>query len=123
MSLPLQEPEIGFIDCVTHNLTGMQTLYHMLYNWKEDSRRPLILWCLKGTTEAQKNTIKVALSRERKIRGAVRTFELRFGEAWPYTHDGIRGDAMVVTRSLGSLTTRMNEAFQYLKHTQKGFPL
>ena len=108
--LPVSEYDPGFINCVIHSLSGAQVLYHLFHRWESDPNRPIIIWCEKGETSAKANAIRVALSKERKARGLPRTFELKFSEQWPYTHDGIKGEALKITRHGGTMLTRMRAA-------------
>lgn len=104
-----------FINCVIHQLTGAQILYYLLNIWTVDSQKPVVLWCRKGDAVSRASAIRVALSKERKSRDAVRTFELRVSEPWPYTHKGIKGEAIRIHRELGSMMTRVRAAMTALQ--------
>lgn len=116
MMMDRKEFDPGFIDSVTHALTGAQVLYHMLHTWESQPRLPIIIWCL-GDAGFKADSIRVALSRERKANNAPRTFELRFSEPWKHTHMGVRGEAIKVTRELGRTTTRIQAAMQRMNRS------
>lgn len=105
----------GFLNCVTHSLSGKQVLYHLLHIWEMNPYQAVILWCHQGDAQAKANAVRVALSKERRDRGEFRTFELRFGSPWPYTYMGIRGEAIVIERINGGMQTRVYAAFAALK--------
>lgn len=107
----------GFINCVTHSLTGIQVLYHLSLTWAQTPFQPIVIWCLPGDAAAKANVIRVALSRERKARGVKALFELRFSEPWPHTYMGIKGEAIKITRVGGGDLTRMRAAFAALERS------
>ncbi len=117
-SVPIKDFDPGFIDCVVHALTGAQVLFYLFNIWENESIYSTVIWCNKGETSAKVNAIRVALSKERAARGLPRTFELKFSESWPYTHNGIKGEAVKITRHRGSNATRLRAAFVSL--AQKG---
>lgn len=117
-AVPLSQNEPGFINCLVHNLTGAQVLFYLFHAWKDDPNRAVILWCEKGEALKKMNSIRVALSKERKARGLLRTFELRFSFPWPYTHNGIKGEAIKVEQVGGTLLTQMRAAFTELNRGQ-----
>lgn len=112
------------MDCLTHQLTGAQVLFHLMNVWRDNPNQPVTLWFFRGEAEKRLKSIRVALSKERSDRDITRTFELRFSESWPHTHDGIKGEAMKVTRVSGGTTTRLNAAFAVLKNStyKEGLP-
>lgn len=110
-SVPIKQYDPGFINSVVHSLTGAQILYYLLHTWASEPNRPVIIWCQTGEGSAKENSIRVALSKERKARDLPRTFELRFSAPWPYTHNGIKGEAIKVERTGGGVQTRMQAAF------------
>lgn len=110
--VPIKNADAGFVDCVTHVLTGSQTLYYLFSIWSENPEQPIILWYRRGEAEFRINAIRVALSKERKVRGLKRTFELRVSDSWPHTHEDIKGEAIKVERVGGTIQTRMRAAFQ-----------
>lgn len=118
MKYPVPHSDPGFINSVIHSLTGAQILYYLFHTWEQDSGRSVIIWCDKGEAVAKMNAIRVALAKERGARGQQRTFELKFSEPWPYTHMGIKGEAIKVERVGGNMQTRMRAAFVTL--AQKG---
>lgn len=118
-AVPIKHYDPGFINCVVHNLTGSQILFYLFTTWSEESTRPVILWCRKGDAEWKMNAVRVALSRERRSRGIPRTFELRFSEPWPYTYEGIKGEAIKVERHSGTLQTRVRAAIAAMKFGEK----
>lgn len=103
----------GFINCVTHELTGAQILFYLMHTWATEPTLSVILWCREDAI-SKGNNLRVALSKERKERKLVRTFELRMSEPWPYTHMGIRGEAIKIERVAGTLQTRVQAAAQAL---------
>jgi len=105
----------GFVNTVIHSLTGAQILFHLLHVWRDEPTRSVILWCRKGEALAKMSAIRVALSKERGVRGTPRTFELRFSEQWPYTHEGIKGEAIKVERVAGTIMTRMQAAMMSIQ--------
>jgi hypothetical protein len=105
----------GFVNCVTHSLTGAQILYHMMHSWNQSEDMPVTLWCRKGDAVAKASTVRVALSKERRDRNVLRTFELRLSEAFPYTHFGIQGEAIVIYRVKGGKMTQLQAAFTAIK--------
>lgn len=109
--LPIRQYDPGFIDCMVHSLTGAQILYYLFHTWSQNQTQSIIIWCERGETDAKVNAIRVALAKERKARGLPRTFELRFSESWPHTHNGIKGEAIKVDRIGGGVQTRMRAAF------------
>ncbi len=113
-AVPLRDYTPGFVDCVTHSLTGAQILYYALHEWRDDQTQPVVLWCRKGDAEWKANALRVALSKERKERSIPRTFELRFSKPWPHTHNGLKGEAIKVERVNGTTMTRIRAAFQQL---------
>lgn len=117
-SIPVVGYESGLINCVVHSLTGAQVLYYLFHIWEDESVYSTILWCDKGETSAKVNAVRVALSKERAARGLPRTFELKFSQPWPYTHMGIKGEAVKVERLRGNSATRLRAAFVAL--AQKG---
>lgn len=109
--VPEHNSDPGFINCVIHSLTGAQILYYLFLTWNQEPARSIIIWCEKGETSAKVNAIRVALAKERGSRGLPRTFELKFSEPWPHTHLGIKGEAIKIEKSGGSVQTRMRAAF------------
>lgn len=114
MELDRKRFDPGFINCVTHSLTGVQVLYHLGLTWAQLPSQSIIVWCLPGDALAKANVVRVALSRERKARGLSAQFELRFSEPFPYTHMGIKGEAIKVTKVRGGGLTQMRAAFAAL---------
>lgn len=104
----------GFINCVTHELSGAQILFYLLHTWEKTPLQPVILWCREEAT-AKANAVRVALSRERKAHNLTRVFELRVSEPWPYTYMGIRGEAIKIERVAGTMQTRVQAAFEKMK--------
>lgn len=113
--VPIKQYDPDFINCVVHSLTGAQILYYLLHVWSKESNRPVVLWCAKGEGSQKVNVVRVALAKERKARGLPRTFELRFSDPWPYTHNGIKGEAIKVEQVGGTMQTRMQAAFFAMK--------
>lgn len=109
-TVPIKDYNPGFVNGVTHVLTGAQTLYYLFNAWAEHENLPVILWYRRGEAEFRVNAIRVALSKERKLRGLKRTFELRFSDTWPHTHEGVKGEAIKVERVGGTLQTRVRAA-------------
>lgn len=105
----------GFINSVTHSLTGNQVLFYLMHTWASDPTQAIIIWCNRADAVYKMNSIRTALSKERKSRNTPRTFELRFSEPWPYTHMGIKGEAIKVERVGGTTMTRMQAALQKLR--------
>jgi hypothetical protein len=118
MNVPIKDFDPAFINTVTHNLTGAQTLYYLFNIWMDFPSQSVVLWCERDDAEAKCNAIRVALSKERKLRSIPRTFELRFSETWPYTYNGIKGQAVKIERIGGSIRTRMRAAM--LEMSMKG---
>lgn len=110
-AVPIKQYDPGFVNCVTHSLTGAQILFYAFHSWATDQNQSITLWCRKGDAQQKANALRVALAKERKQRQIPRTFELRFGEVFPYTHDGVKGEAIKVERVGGTLQTRMRAAF------------
>lgn len=110
-AVPIKPYTPGFVDCVTHSLTGAQILFYMFHMWSEQPNQSITLWCRKGEADWKANALRVALSKERKQRGLPRTFELRCGEAFPYTYNDVKGEAIVVERVGGTMQTRIRAAF------------
>lgn len=105
----------GFINSVTHSLTGNQVLFYLMHMWASDSTMPVIIWCNRSDALYKASNIRTALSKERKSRNLPRTFELRFSEPWPYTHMGIKGEAIKVERVGGTIQTRLQAAMEKLR--------
>ncbi len=101
----------GFVNCVTHTLSGAQVLYHVLHTWHREEDSLIVIWCFEGEAQAKANAIRVALSKERKDRKLLRTFELRFSEPFRYTHLGIKGEAIIIRRDTGTMQTQVQAAF------------
>lgn len=118
-SVPVLNFDPGFIDCVVHTLSGAQVLFYLFHIWENESIYSTVIWCNKGETSQKVNAIRVALSKERAARSLPRTFELRFSESWPYTHNGIKGEAVKITRHRGSNATRIRAAFVTLANRGK----
>lgn len=118
--LDQQRFDPGFIDCITHALTSNQILHYLALTWAEDKERVVILWCHTGEAAAKAQSIRVALSKERKRRGEVRTFEIRVSSAWPYTHRGVKGEAIKIWRDRGTKMTRMYAALKQMKEQRGG---
>lgn len=114
-SVPINQFDPGFINCLVHSLTGAQILFYLFHTWRDEPTRAVTLWCEKGEGLQKMNAIRVALSKERKLRNLPRTFELRFSDTWPYTHMGIKGEAIKVEQVSGTLLTQMRAAFLELK--------
>lgn len=110
---------LGFIDCVTHTLTGAQILFYLFHTWQSNPDASVILWCRTGDAKAKANAVRVALSKERGARSAPRTFELQFSTHWPYTEGGIKGEAIKVERLRGSMSTRLRAAFLTVTQERK----
>lgn len=110
MIVPVKDFDPAFINTVTHNLTGAQILYYLFNIWSDVPNQPVTLWCQRDEAEWKANAIRVALSKERKSRKIPRTFELKFSHTWPHTYEGIKGEAIKVERSGGSIQTRMRAA-------------
>ena len=107
-AVPIIDYDPSFFDIATHQLSGPQILYYLFNAWQtQDS---VILWCRKGDGASKINTIRVALSKERKSRGVMRTFELRFNDPWPYTYNGVKGEAFKVEKIRGSFSTQFSDA-------------
>lgn len=114
--VPIIQHDPAFINGVIHSLTGAQILYYLFFSWESQPNRPVILWCQKGETAGKVNAIRVALAKERKARDLPRTFELRFSQHWPYTHEGIKGEAIKIERSSGGLRMQMRTAMLTLNN-------
>jgi len=110
-AIPIINYDPSFFDVATHQMSGPQILYYLFNAWQ--TRDSVILWCRKGDGESKINTIRVALSKERKSRGAMRTFELRFGEPFAYTHNEIKGEAFKVEKIRGSFSTQFSAAMMH----------
>jgi hypothetical protein len=110
-TVPITQYDPGFIDSVVHGLTGAQILFYLFHTWNREPARPVIIWCEQGEAAGKVNAIRVALAKERKARDLPRTFELKFSDRWPYTHNGIKGEAIKVERMRGTLQTQMRAAF------------
>jgi len=119
-TIPIRQYDPGFIDCMVHSLTGAQVLYYLFHTWSQHQTQSVIIWCERGETPAKVNAVRVALAKERKARSLPRTFELRFSDPWPYTHNGIKGEAIKVERVSGTLQTRMQSAFMTLMEKSNG---
>jgi hypothetical protein len=117
---PVDDIETGFVNCVVHSLTGAQVLYYLLHIWSREPRRSVILWCATGEAVAKSNSLRVALSKERKAKDLPRTFELKFSEPWPYTYLGIKGEAIKVEKLGGSIATRMRSAMLAMNRKAAG---
>jgi hypothetical protein len=118
-TVPIKQYDPGFINCVTHSLTGAQVLYYLFHTWSKEPNRAVTLWCDKGDALQKMNAIRVALAKERKARSLPRTFELRFSDTWPYTHLGIKGEAIKVERTSGTMQTRMRAALLSMNRQEK----
>lgn len=118
-AVPIKHYDPGFVNCVTHSLTGAQILFYLLHSWNDDSEKAVILWCRKGDAEWKANALRVALSKERKARDIPRTFELRFSQPWPHTHNGFKGEAIKVLKVRGSMQTQMRAAFLHMQTKDK----
>lgn len=114
-AVPIKQHDPAFINCVVHNLTGSQILYYLLHVWSQDRAQPVVLWCRKGEAEWKANSARVSLSKERRSRKFPRTFELRFSEPWPYTFEGVKGEAIRVERVSGTIQTQVRAAWAALK--------
>jgi ribosomal protein S9 len=119
-AVPIKQYDPGFINSVVHQLTGGQILYYLLHTWSQEPNRTVIIWCQAGDAAAKENAIRVALAKERKARGLPRTFELKFSTPWPYTHQGIKGEAIKVERTGGGMQTRMQAAFLAMQRKYGG---
>jgi hypothetical protein len=118
--VPINHYDPGFINSVTHSLTGAQILYYLFHTWATEPNRSVIIWCQSGEAASKENSIRVALAKERKARGLPRTFEMKFSAAWPYTHNGIKGEAIKVERTGGGIQTRMQAAFLAMQRKHGG---
>lgn len=117
-NVPITSYDPGFINSVVHQLTGAQLLYYLFHTWSMSENRPVIVWCQTGEAAAKQNAIRVALAKERAARNLPSTFELKFSATWPYTHDGIKGEAIKIERTSGGLKTRMQAAFLNMQRSK-----
>lgn len=111
-AVPIKNYDPKFINAVTHPLTGAQLLYYLMHTWEDDPSRLVTLWCRRGEAYSKANSVRVALSKERRARRLKRVYELRVSSYWPYTHEGIKGEAINIERVEGTLQTQMRAALQ-----------
>lgn len=117
--IPGEMPADGpfIIDTTLHALTGAQLLYHALRYWQRNPDEPVLLWALRGDTAFRVNGLRVALSKERKARKALRTFRVCTGDTWPFTLSGVKGEVVKLTRTSGGPAARAAAAVSQLDLT------
>lgn len=108
------DPESGFIDCVVHSLTGGQVLFYLLRTWEKNPNQPVTVWTRDGEAVNKVKAMRVVLSKRRKANKQPRLFEIHCSEAWRHTHNGIRGEAVLVTRETATVSTQVKVAFMKL---------
>ena len=96
------------INYLRHQLTARQSLSILLECWRESRSNPVILIAPTGACETVIRSIRVILSKERKAASRKSAFGFVISNVFPYTDNGIKGEAVVVYWRLTSLQNLKN---------------
>lgn len=101
------------INYLRHPLSGRQALAIALDCWSESRSIPILLIGPKGQIDDLIMNIRVILSKERKRLGANAQYGFTVSSIFPWTENGITGEAAVLTWRITALQNLRNLNFKF----------
>lgn len=99
------------INCLRHPMTSRQCLSMLLDFWQLSRNLPVVLITKKGQAAILVKLIRATLSKERqelRVRAAPVNYGFKCSEVFPFTDQGVKGEAIVVQWRLTKLQRMRN---------------
>lgn len=99
------------INCLRHPMTSRQALSMLLDFWKLSRGTPVVLITHTGQAATMVKLIRATLSKERqglRKQGASVNYGFKCSDVFPFTDEGVRGEAIVISWRLTRLQHMRN---------------